>query len=113
MENSSPAVTVNSNSTAQNTMMIQTAFQSNSDENFRNYLAKNYNSGQLAIATKPQCNFISNFGCINQILTECDFYNKLRRYIYILISIENYSFLNLQIVYVLIKFINIYKIRCI
>lgn len=79
MENSSPAVTVNSNSTAQNTMMIQTAFQSNSDENFRNYLAKNYNSGQLAIATKPQCNFISNFGCINQILTECDFYNKLRR----------------------------------
>lgn len=78
-----PSIDMNSqvtaNTTASNSMMIQTAFQSNNDENFKNYLAKNYDGGQLAIATKPQCNFISNLSCINQILNECDYYNKLKR----------------------------------
>ena len=78
-----PPIDMNSqaatNTAASNSMIIQTAFQANNDENFKNYLAKNYEGGQLAIATKPQCNFISNLSCISQILNECDYYNKLKR----------------------------------
>lgn len=74
------STTISNNNVNNSAMMIQTAFQANNDENFKNYLAKNYNnSGQLAIATKPQSNFMSNFACINQILSECDYYNKLKR----------------------------------
>lgn len=65
-----------------NSMSFQsTALQANTTEdNFKNYLAKNYNSsGQLAVASKPQCNFMSNLACISQILNECDYYNKLKR----------------------------------
>jgi len=48
-----------------------------SDDTLRNYLGRNFKE-PLAINPKPQCNFISNFTCINQLLTDCDYYTMRR-----------------------------------
>ena len=68
-----------SNGNNLSSMNINASFQANSDEAFKAYLSKTYNNVQLAIAAKPQSNFISNLSCINQILTDHDYYSKLRR----------------------------------
>lgn len=75
---SSTAVSTNALVSQSSTALLHV--QANNEETFKNYLAKNYNSsGHLAVASKPQCNFMSNLACINQILKECDYYNKLKR----------------------------------
>ena len=60
-------------------MNINASFQSAGDEALKAYLSKTYNNVQLAIAAKPQSNFISNLSCINQILADHDYYSKMRR----------------------------------
>ncbi len=59
-----------------------------SDELFRSYLGRKF-KGQLAITTKPQCNFISNFSCISQLLVECDYYTQRQRRPYSNIKLRN------------------------
>ena len=59
---------------------VTSALQSSHiSDNLKSHLAKSYNTSQIAIAAKPQSNFISNLNCIDQILEESDFYNKLKR----------------------------------
>jgi hypothetical protein len=68
-----------SSSSSSSQLASSITFQYNNDETFKNYLAKTYNSS-LSIASKPQSNFISNLACMNQILSQHDFYDsKLRR----------------------------------
>lgn len=48
-----------------------------SEDTLKNYLGRNFKE-PLAINPKPQCNFISNFTCINQLLSDCDYYTMRR-----------------------------------
>ena len=89
-ESASSAITTNSTNAANSSMQhhqltAAATFQYNSDETFKNYLSKTYQTS-VTVAAKPQSNFISNLSCINQILVQLtgtdktDYYeNKLRR----------------------------------
>lgn len=55
-----------------------TQSKSTSDEAFKSYLGRTFN-GQLAITPKPQCNFISNFTYINQLIIDSDYYTTRNR----------------------------------
>ena len=72
----------NNNNNYNNSRQNQSIQQQQQDELFKQYLAKNYNT-ILAVTTKPQSNFISNFSCLNQALNQIPsggFYdNKLKR----------------------------------
>ena len=68
-----------SNGNNLSSMNINASFQNSGDEALKAYLSKTYNNVQLAIAAKPQSNFISNLSCINQILADHDYYSKMRR----------------------------------
>jgi hypothetical protein len=75
-----PSSALNNNNN--NSRSYQSIQQQQQDELFKQYLAKNYNT-ILAVTTKPQSNFISNFSCLNQALNQISsggFYdNKLKR----------------------------------
>lgn len=47
------------------------------DDLFKSYLGRSFR-GQLAVVSKPQCNFISNFTCIKKILEESNYYANRR-----------------------------------
>lgn len=47
------------------------------DELFKSYLGRKFR-GQLAVVPKPQCNFVSNFTCIKQILEDSNYYANRR-----------------------------------
>lgn len=47
------------------------------DDLFKSYLGRNFR-GQLAVVPKPQCNFVSNFTCIKQILEDSNYYENRR-----------------------------------
>lgn len=52
-------------------------------ESFKAYLAKNYPSSSLAVAIKPQSNFMSNLACVNHALSQLQggyYENKMRRF---------------------------------
>lgn len=55
------------------------SFQLANSESFKIHLAKTYKNPAITVATKPQSNFVSNLICINQTLSELDFYNKTKR----------------------------------
>lgn len=44
---------------------------------FKSYLGRKFR-GQLAVVPKPQCNFVSNFTCIKQILEDSNYYANRR-----------------------------------
>ena len=53
----------------------QVIASSSTDEKFKEYLTKNYNT-DLSVSCKPQCNFVSNISCIDQCIQQSNYFEN-------------------------------------
>lgn len=70
------------------TEIVELTLKPSSDELFKSYLGRRF-KGRLAVTSKPQCNFISNFNCLEQLLTDCDYYTTRQRRPYSNLKLRN------------------------